>query len=477
MWLWVALGLGMMASAYGDPVDVVTLSFPEWYNGQRAFFEEVARTYESLVPDVKIKIISAANQPWNDKREMMITAGHAPDISLGASATMYAQEVYSEIMVTIPDQYFTQLEREAYGPAIMEQISVPGVGIVAFPYALGIAGPIVVNKDLLAGAGYDTDQIKKRGWTWQECRDAMKKVANDLDGDGELDIYGWATHLGEAVSMCQTRNLAASGVDTRFLIDPATQELNLTEEQIRDAIAFTYSMIYIDKSWPRGALDLSTDQKREVFYEGRSAIMSDGTAQLHHARNHNAEVLAGRKHSVTGKPSNFAYVPYPHKEGTVSKATTVSANCWGIFRQLDYRGSVPQEQHIQNVLEFADYLARPLNTLFALSWGYPPADRRMWSGGYCWVMNLVRIDDPELAYLYGPALDKAIAGAPYSPQNPSFQKLWREMEREESVPAYEAALLNVLPVDEAARRVYLAYQDALAKARSKGIPVYLSAQK
>ena len=470
------LVLWLVASAQAAQVkDTITLSFPEWYNGQRAFFEEVARVYESLVPGVEIEIVSGANTPWNSKKQMMITAGHAPDISPGG-ASMFANEVYSEIMVPIPDQYLTQDERAAYGAAVMEQITVPGVGIVALPYALGIAGPIVVNKDLLARAGYDTGEIKETGWTWEEFRDAMSKVAKDLDGDGELDIYGLATNLTEAVQMSCTRNLAALGVDTRFLIDPETGELNVTEEQLRDAIQFTYDMIYVDRSWPRGALDLSTDQKRELLYEGRAATVLDGTAQLHFARNHNAEVLAGRKHSLTGKPSNFAYVPYPHRKGSESLATTVTANTWTVMRQLDYTAGIPQQEHIKNVLDFADYLTRPLNTLFSLSWGYPPADRRLWAGSYCWVMNLVKIDDPELAYLYGPALEGAVAGTVYNPQNPKFQKLWQEALREEVYPAYEAALLNVASPAEAAHQVYTAYQKVIEKAKKRGISVYLTAQ-
>jgi len=81
------------------------------------------------------------------------------------------------------------------GPVVERTIVRDGHATVFPIWRYCYGGVILANRTMLHEAGFDDEQIRRDGWTFDQFRDACRKMTRDLDGDGTPDTWGFGAAL------------------------------------------------------------------------------------------------------------------------------------------------------------------------------------------------------------------------------------------------------------------------------------------
>ena len=81
------------------------------------------------------------------------------------------------------------------GP-VFEQFALRDGLPFMFPvYRYCYAGVLLANRTMLQEAGFDDEEINRNGWTFEQFREACRKITRDTDGDGTPDVWGFGAAL------------------------------------------------------------------------------------------------------------------------------------------------------------------------------------------------------------------------------------------------------------------------------------------
>lgn len=154
------------------------------------------------------------------------------------------------------------------------------------------------NKNLLANAGYKTEDVFKlvydKKWTYDKFMEIAKAVTKDEDNDGEPEIWGvaldcsgseaWTNGTGPVVFDETTKKWMANTTDTKFI----------------KAIEFMASL-YSEKVCPPKGVEgaLSNGDRRTMFYSGKAGFAG----------------LFGPQFGDDGKPNGTAHMDADNRPG------------------------------------------------------------------------------------------------------------------------------------------------------------------
>jgi multiple sugar transport system substrate-binding protein len=130
-------------------------------------FEQIAKDYETLHPDVKIDISVV---PWDNVLQQLttdLTANTAPDLAIIGTRWLY--DFASQSVVEPLDGYFPASFKQSFIPTLMGPSVIDGK-LMGLPVGSS-ARAMLVNMDLLGKVGAQPPQ------TWDQLYDVAQKVS------------------------------------------------------------------------------------------------------------------------------------------------------------------------------------------------------------------------------------------------------------------------------------------------------------
>lgn len=191
------------------------------------------------------------------------------------------------------------------------------------------ASVIYYRKDMLAEAGIDPASIK----TWDELREAAKKLTVDKDGDGRIDVWGFGMPLAPLKTESTPVLISMiSGKDPVF--DGCTPHYDT--DLGRKGIEYTAKLITEDKVTPQEALVLNVDDITDQIIAGRYAIAISSSLRF--------STIASKSDFGAEK---LGILPWPTWDGATSAPMPVSG--WWV-------AAWSKSPHLDEALKFVDYM-------------------------------------------------------------------------------------------------------------------------
>jgi len=124
--------------------------------------------------------------------------------------------------------------------------------------------PLAFNMDMIREANLENPQdLYDRGeWTWDKWREYLTALTRDIDGDGEIDVYGWSgfwTNLLSNLLFSNGTGIATGPQET--MSAPATIE-------VVDLIYTIYNIDRTARPWDESNWDINNT----MYTEGKSAF-------------------------------------------------------------------------------------------------------------------------------------------------------------------------------------------------------------
>ena len=183
-----ALSLAMWAGAGAASATDISVTIPAYSSYTAPFFQQAAKDFEALHPDVHIKITVVSWQNLFQVLTTDIAGGSPPDLSIIGTRWLY--DFASQGVAEPLDSYMTPAFKSKFIPVFFEPSTVKGQ-IMALPVAASVRA-MMVNLDVMHKAGVDTPPA-----TWDALYTDAAKIAAmkgyfglALQGKGiETDAY------------------------------------------------------------------------------------------------------------------------------------------------------------------------------------------------------------------------------------------------------------------------------------------------
>lgn len=373
--------------------DIITLKSGTGVVEGHPFFAMVAE-YNRTHPDVEVRLDIA---PWSGDIWAALgtglAAGNPPDVmrvSIGGIAGQGALQ--SPLLVDVKP-YLSPDEIADYGKDILAPIDINGKYVI-WPQDRDWGTSIVANGTKLQDAGIDVAKIQADGWTFDEFRDAAKKLTKgDTFGFGYSADYAPGAFLELAWRAGCPDGNANNGAyfwGNKF---------DLTGACAVKAAQLMHDMIYVDKSTPAEVTGLK--EHMPLLWSGKVAMINYYHGAVGEIKAYNASIDAG---TTKGAKADFNVVllPWPHDVNgpNVNIARTTGL---AIFKQDPYKG----DAHMQHVIDFVRYLTSPINLATFANWeGTIPAKTSAFPYS-------TQINEPQIKWWAGWASAHAVAAFPY----------------------------------------------------------------
>lgn len=206
-------------SIYKDKFKGETLTVWAWWDITEPE-KEAWEQFEELT-GAKMDWVVIGWSEYTEKLISSVSAGTGPDICFfGAEAI----PTYVKKNIILPVSDYVHFDRPAfttYSPQaerIIDYFTMDGK-----IYAIADQGPssykLYYRKDLLENAGLEDpyDLFVNGEWTWDKWFELMEDVIQDLDGDGEIDVWGFDAWMG--VTPFVYTNGADYVIDGKFAVN------------------------------------------------------------------------------------------------------------------------------------------------------------------------------------------------------------------------------------------------------------------
>ena len=290
----------------------------------KAHVEKYAE-YQKLHPDVKI-VHNIMN--YDQTREKAIISGQA---GTGGDLIHMLGEWIPEfvqmgLLEDITDEVRAWEDYDAFPESTWKVATVDG-RIYGIP-SIASTRVLVYREDLLKEAGLDVPK------TWTDLRSAAKKMTKDTDGDGTIDVYGFAfCSSSRAVRGPQEFAVFLYSVDHGELAVQKNGEWvpGFTVEQAEKVFQFYYDLMFVDKSVPPYSIGWEWEELDPNFASGTIAMVQNGSWMQQRKD-------AGY-HSESWKTAAFPYATNP-----------------STYMEVKVEGVGKFGQHKAEVIDFAKWL-------------------------------------------------------------------------------------------------------------------------
>lgn len=233
-----ALAAAMLTAGTAAQAVDIRFTAGEYSKHTLPFFEQVAKDYEALHPDVHIGVEVI---PWDGYLQKLTTdvnAGNAPDLSI--VATIWVPDFASQGVIEPLDARMTPEFKDVFIPSFFAPSTIDGK-LMGVPAAAS-ARAMMVNLDLLKQAG--VDHAPK---TWTEFHDAAKKLSalpGGVYGFGlqgkevETDAYFYYALWSQGGEIIKG---GKSGLDGPEAIKAATLYKQMIDEKLTEPSPTAYS--------------------------------------------------------------------------------------------------------------------------------------------------------------------------------------------------------------------------------------------
>lgn len=234
--LGAACGLALLLRFEAAQAADIRFTAGEYSKHTLPFFQQVAKDYEALHPDVHI---SVEVNPWNGYLQKLTTdvnAGTPPDLSI--VATIWVPDFASQGVIEPLDSYMTPAFKSIFIPSFFTPSTIDGK-LMGIPAAASARG-MMVNLDLFKQAGLEPPK------TWEEFHAAAKKLSSlpNVYGFGlqgkevETDAYFYYALWSFGGDIIKD---GKSGLDSPEAIKAATFYKTMIDDKLTEPSPTAYS--------------------------------------------------------------------------------------------------------------------------------------------------------------------------------------------------------------------------------------------
>ncbi|HKL59707.1 MAG TPA: sugar ABC transporter substrate-binding protein [Sphaerochaeta sp.] len=241
----------------------------EWWTWDPDMVEQnkvIIAAFEAENPGVKINNTMVGTKEYWTKIRIQANQNKLPDVFTMSSG--YLEEWAKAGLLYNLDEFIEKDDTfDVFYKSIFDtNKATSGTdSYYAIPFAL-VTTVLYYNKDAFdaAGLSYPTDT-----WTWDEFRNAAKKLTIDKNKDGKIDqwgfwFYGRYAHIEPWV-------FGNNG----YLVDNKTMRF-APDKNAMDAIKMLTDLVLVDKVAPPQK-DMASFQQQDVFPQGVAAMWVDGS--------------------------------------------------------------------------------------------------------------------------------------------------------------------------------------------------------
>ncbi|ACL69219.1 ABC transporter substrate-binding protein [Halothermothrix orenii] len=248
-----------------EPIEIKFVSLA-WQKQSIEANKEIVAEWNRTHPDVQVKYIQGT---WGSIHDYMITAfetGSVPDVFHYESAAIvgFAQKGYlAELNSLMSEDLKNDILDEAWKTTQLENGKIYGV-----PF-LWESQITLYNKALFKEAGITPPTIDNP-WTWEDLREAAKKLTKDTDNDGEIDQ--WGVGLGLKSPAKKMLRLSVGFGGKFFKKENGEYHVEVGEAEKKLLKQF-YAMLYEDKTAPLSGIGQSGSSMIPGFLAGKYAMV------------------------------------------------------------------------------------------------------------------------------------------------------------------------------------------------------------
>lgn len=256
-----ALWLGRDTASGGRTVVRLRIWDQSFVSAYRASLDEFQRAN----PDVEVRITLVPWASYAQKLRLDVAGGIADDLFW---TNLYEDYADSGHLMDIGAALGPQATR-AWDPQAVTQYTRAGT-LWAVPQFVDGGTAVYVNRDLLAQAGVDPDEVTTARWSPDPARDTFRPLLRRLAPASE-----WPYNAANDFQSITLPYLGSAGGqlqrDGRFAFD---------SPQGRDAFGYTVGLV-ADRLSPSAAdTNTSGDFAKNAFLQGRMALLQSGTFNL-----------------------------------------------------------------------------------------------------------------------------------------------------------------------------------------------------
>lgn len=264
----ILLLVAFTAATFATAQEPVKLRFVSlaWQEQAIESVKEIVAAWNEANPDIQVEYQQV---DWGSINDYMTTAfetGSVPDIFHNESVQVldYGRRGYlTDLAPLISDDMKNDVVEGAWATVDDGDGDLWGI-----PF-LWESRIVLYNKDLFAAAGIEAPTVDNP-WTWDDMREAAKKLTLDEDGDGTPEQWGAAISVTSPVNMLL--NLGV-GFGAQYFYqdgDTWTVQMNDAEKALPQLIV---DMMYADKTASTDGLGLSGPELFPGFFEGKYAML------------------------------------------------------------------------------------------------------------------------------------------------------------------------------------------------------------
>jgi len=249
--------------ATGEQVEITFMAWgaPE----ELAVWQKIVEEFQAANPGIKVNVeVSDWTSYW-EKLKTLLAAKTPPDV-FAMDAPLYLDYQSRGSLLNL-QPYIDKnpdLLKDVY-PITLEAYKTPN-GYYGLPRDFQTI-VMFYNKDMFDKAGVPYPQP---GWTWNDLREAAKKLTKDTNGDGKIDQYGFSSDLWDMELAWSEGIWSHAG---EILSPDKTQTLIGTPEA-RQAWQFFHDMMFTDKSMPDS--NTTAQYGADLFQAGVAAMTPIG---------------------------------------------------------------------------------------------------------------------------------------------------------------------------------------------------------
>ena len=354
--------------AHGDTVTV-------WVNEligspDEAFYYELADLWNATHERVAVKMAVMSHAGYLSKLRVAIASGQPPDVCLAGLETLESLKYTgkaSDLAVTISEEYFPDERLGRMGPVVKRTIVRDGRPTVFPMYRYCYGGVILANRAMLAEAGYDDARIREEGWTFEQFRDACRRMTRDLDGDGAPDTWGFGAalvHLRHLFLNEFGPGVWGREVSRHMFLYQDTEtgrwglHPDLTEEQVFRVFLLFDQLLNQDKTWSSAFLSMNWNEINDELIVRRRLGMTFGeTPWAAKLRGDIWDFEAARGLHNDVPPPDLTVIWMPTEKPGRRPLPRAGVVGFSVLKQTPYKG----DQHTENALRVALYLTHPVH--------------------------------------------------------------------------------------------------------------------
>ncbi|WP_019640156.1 ABC transporter substrate-binding protein [Paenibacillus fonticola] len=248
----------------------VKLTYFSWDPSQEEALGEMIQKFQQENPNIEVSMQSYKPADYWTKISAMAASGEMPDVFDMSSG--YIDEWASKgLLANLQTWIDRDIKQDDYFTSIFDAVRYPDKekgDMYAFPYAW-VTTVLYYNKDMFdqANLSYPTEE-----WTWEEFRNAAKKLTIDTNGDGTTDQWGfWFFGRYAQIEPWLYQN-------NGDILNPEKSQFEINKNG-KETLKFLTDLTTADKVSP-APKDMKGIKQEDIFAMGKAAMWVDGSFMI-----------------------------------------------------------------------------------------------------------------------------------------------------------------------------------------------------